>query len=164
LRKHPAPPANVNTKIVADPTGGKTLRQVLESHAQNPACAVCHSAMDPIGFGLENYNAIGAYRTMDGTLPVDSAGSFRAVRSSAVWWSWPRSSAATRPLQSAWRRSSTRTLSSRARAVGSESHGCSRARRRIERLCNEGSQVSRSRRRDRLEPNIPEPPRGWRLT
>jgi hypothetical protein len=70
----PPPPANVNTKIGADPTGAMTLRQVLESHARNPACAVCHSTMDPIGFGMENYNPIGAYRTKDGTLPVDSTG------------------------------------------------------------------------------------------
>ncbi|HXI60389.1 MAG TPA: DUF1592 domain-containing protein [Polyangia bacterium] len=70
----PPPPANVNTKVGADPTGGKTLRQVLESHAQNPACAVCHSKMDPIGFGLENYDPVGAYRTTDGMLPIDSAG------------------------------------------------------------------------------------------
>jgi len=70
----PPPPANVNTKIGVDPTGAKTLRQVLESHALNPACAACHGAMDPIGFSMENYNAIGAYRTTDGTLPVDSTG------------------------------------------------------------------------------------------
>ena len=70
----PPPPANVNTKIGADPTGAMTLRQVLENHAQNPACAVCHSKMDPIGFGLENYNAVGAYRTTDGMLPIDSKG------------------------------------------------------------------------------------------
>jgi len=70
----PPPPANVNTKIVLDPKGAMTLRQVLESHARNPACAVCHGTMDPIGFGMENYNPIGAYRTKDGTLPVDSTG------------------------------------------------------------------------------------------
>jgi hypothetical protein len=68
------PPANVNTKIAVDATGGKTFRQVMEDHAKNPACAVCHSMMDPIGFGLENYNAAGAYRTTDGTMPIDSSG------------------------------------------------------------------------------------------
>jgi hypothetical protein len=68
------PPPNVNTKVGADPTGVKTLRQVLEAHIQNPICATCHSQMDPMGFAMENYNAVGAYRTMDGTLPVDSTG------------------------------------------------------------------------------------------
>jgi hypothetical protein len=70
----PPPPANVNAMIMPDPTGVKTLRQVLEGHVSNPECASCHSLMDPIGFGMENYNAVGAYRTMDGTLPIDSTG------------------------------------------------------------------------------------------
>ena len=39
----------------------------------NP-CAVCHVVMDPLGFGLENYDPVGQYRTMDGALPVDSSG------------------------------------------------------------------------------------------
>ena len=70
----PPPPPNVNTTITADPAGAKTLRQVLEDHIQNATCAACHNLMDPIGFSMENYNAIGAYRTMDGTLPIDSTG------------------------------------------------------------------------------------------
>jgi Protein of unknown function (DUF1592)/Protein of unknown function (DUF1588)/Protein of unknown function (DUF1595)/Protein of unknown function (DUF1587)/Protein of unknown function (DUF1585) len=68
------PPANVNIMITPDPTGHLTLRQVLEGHITNPECASCHSLMDPIGFGMENYNAVGAYRTLDGTLPIDSSG------------------------------------------------------------------------------------------
>jgi hypothetical protein len=39
----------------------------------NP-CAVCHVVMDPLGFGLESYDPIGQYRTMDGALPVDASG------------------------------------------------------------------------------------------
>jgi hypothetical protein len=70
----PAPPATVNTTLAPDPTGMLTLRQVLEGHLSNASCAACHGLMDPIGFGLENYNAIGAYRTMDGKLPVDASG------------------------------------------------------------------------------------------
>ena len=70
----PPPPDKVNTNLAPDPTGMLTLRQVLEGHLSNPTCAACHSLMDPIGFGLENYNAIGAYRTMDGSLPVDATG------------------------------------------------------------------------------------------
>ena len=53
---------------------GQTLRQRLEAHRANPACSVCHNLMDPIGFGLENYDAVGAYRTMDSGAPVDSTG------------------------------------------------------------------------------------------
>jgi hypothetical protein len=46
----------------------------------NP-CAVCHVVMDPLGFGLENFDPIGQYRTMDGTLPVDSSGTLPDGRS-----------------------------------------------------------------------------------
>jgi hypothetical protein len=50
------------------------MRQQMEKHRANPACAGCHTRMDPLGFALENYNAIGAWRTHDGTLPVDAGG------------------------------------------------------------------------------------------
>jgi hypothetical protein len=69
----PAPPPDVDTSI--DPTKVMgTLRQQLEAHRTNPNCAVCHKNMDPIGLGLENYDAIGAYRTTDNGLPIDSSG------------------------------------------------------------------------------------------
>jgi hypothetical protein len=46
----------------------------MESHRANAACASCHSKMDPLGFGLENLNAIGAWRDKDGKFPVDASG------------------------------------------------------------------------------------------
>ena len=70
----PPPPPTVNTTLAPDSTGQKTLRQVLEAHVQSPLCASCHKIMDPIGFGMESYDAVGAYRTLDGTLPVDASG------------------------------------------------------------------------------------------
>ena len=51
-----------------------TLRQRLEQHRKNPACASCHQRMDPLGFALENYNAIGEWRTRDGDFPIDASG------------------------------------------------------------------------------------------
>ena len=51
-----------------------SLRQQMEKHRADPMCASCHSKMDPLGFGLENYNAIGKWRTMDGKFPVDASG------------------------------------------------------------------------------------------
>jgi hypothetical protein len=51
-----------------------TLRQRMEQHRSNPACAACHARMDPIGFGLENYNAIGMWRQLDGGQPIDPSG------------------------------------------------------------------------------------------
>ena len=53
---------------------GLTLRQRLERHRADTACAGCHTLMDPLGFGLEHYDAIGRYRTLEGTLPVDASG------------------------------------------------------------------------------------------
>ena len=51
-----------------------SLRMQMEEHRKNPTCASCHSRMDPLGFGLENFNAIGAWRTEDGKFPVDASG------------------------------------------------------------------------------------------
>jgi hypothetical protein len=51
-----------------------SLRQRLELHRSNPSCAACHRLLDPLGFGLENYDAIGAWRTMDGRFAIDPAG------------------------------------------------------------------------------------------
>ncbi|MBY0586508.1 DUF1592 domain-containing protein [bacterium] len=51
-----------------------TLRQRMEQHRVNPACATCHDTMDPLGFGLENFDAIGGWRDRDGEYPVDASG------------------------------------------------------------------------------------------
>jgi hypothetical protein len=63
--------ANLDEANVASPT---SVRQQLEAHRKNATCASCHRRMDPLGFGLENYDAIGAWRTDDGKFPVDSTG------------------------------------------------------------------------------------------
>lgn len=52
------------------------MRARMEAHRNNPTCAACHARMDPLGFALENFNAIGKWRTMDGGSPIDSTGSF----------------------------------------------------------------------------------------
>jgi hypothetical protein len=69
----PPPPGvpNLNEETVGT---SASLRQQLEQHRANATCASCHSRMDPLGFGLENYDAIGRWRTMDGKFPVDSSG------------------------------------------------------------------------------------------
>ena len=53
-----------------------SLRQRMENHRKNPSCANCHAKMDPIGFALENFNAIGGFRTKDGPFDIDSTGEF----------------------------------------------------------------------------------------
>jgi hypothetical protein len=55
---------------------GSTLRQRLEQHRKDPSCANCHAKMDAIGFALENYNAIGGFRSKDGEFEIDSSGQF----------------------------------------------------------------------------------------
>jgi hypothetical protein len=70
----PPPPPDVPPLDEAAVGKSSSLRQQMERHRADPACAVCHSKMDPLGFSLENYNAIGKWRTMDGSFPVDSSG------------------------------------------------------------------------------------------
>jgi hypothetical protein len=76
LLNMPPPPAPPNvpdleqTQIGAD----ATLRQRMEVHRANAVCATCHSKMDPIGFGLENFDAIGNWREKEGKSPIDASG------------------------------------------------------------------------------------------
>jgi len=68
----PNPPGNVPPP--APPTPGLTTRQRFTMHDQNACTGGCHKAMDPIGFGFENYDGIGQYRTTDQNLAVDASG------------------------------------------------------------------------------------------
>jgi hypothetical protein len=70
----PAPPGAVPALNTQDVGTAASVRERLEEHRANPLCAACHSRMDPLGFALENYDAIGRYRTADGTVPIDSKG------------------------------------------------------------------------------------------
>jgi hypothetical protein len=51
-----------------------SLRQQLEQHRKNAVCASCHARMDPLGFALENYDAVGAWRSRDGKFAIDPSG------------------------------------------------------------------------------------------
>jgi hypothetical protein len=69
----PPPPDDVDINPPAvDPTA--TTRERFAQHSEDPACAGCHQLMDPIGFGFENYDGIGLWRTKEGTLAVDASG------------------------------------------------------------------------------------------
>jgi hypothetical protein len=70
----PAPPPGVEQLKEAHEAGGATLRQRMERHRSDPTCAACHAGMDPLGFGLESFDSVGAWRTHDGGLPVDASG------------------------------------------------------------------------------------------
>ena len=70
----PPPPPGVGS---IDAKGGAlsgTMRQQMEKHRANPMCAGCHTRMDPLGFALENYNAIGEWRTEDASQRIDASG------------------------------------------------------------------------------------------
>lgn len=71
----PAPPPNVPA-LVENVENQKPLpvRERLAAHRRSPACAACHKMMDPIGLALENFNAIGLWRTVDSGAPIDPSG------------------------------------------------------------------------------------------
>jgi mono/diheme cytochrome c family protein len=70
----PDPPADVPNLNEASIGTAASLRQQLEAHRKDPTCASCHRRMDPLGFGLENFDAVGAWRTTDGNFPIDATG------------------------------------------------------------------------------------------
>jgi hypothetical protein len=72
----PPPPADVPAlKVEDDAAGGKplTMRAAMEKHRANPACASCHAKMDPIGFALEHFDAVGRWRADDDGKPIDAS-------------------------------------------------------------------------------------------
>jgi hypothetical protein len=73
--KVPEPPANAGSlDPEAGETRGKTLREELALHRRDATCASCHSKIDPIGFGLENFDAVGRFRAQEAGRPVDNTG------------------------------------------------------------------------------------------
>jgi hypothetical protein len=73
----PAPPPPPDVPPLEEPAAGgspKSVRERLEQHRANPACASCHDRIDPLGFALENYDVIGAWRESEGDKPIDATG------------------------------------------------------------------------------------------
>lgn len=76
----PPPPPPPEVPELKAPLGKKgllsagTLRQLMETHRANAGCAVCHKKMDPLGFGLENFDAVGAWRSQDADVAIDASG------------------------------------------------------------------------------------------
>ena len=78
LGEPPPPPPPDVPELASDETAitAGSLRLRMEEHRKNPSCANCHAKMDPIGFALENYNPVGAFRSKDGTFDIDASGEF----------------------------------------------------------------------------------------
>jgi hypothetical protein len=74
----PPPPADIPALTTATGEPGKalTMREAMAKHRAAPACASCHARMDPIGFAMENFDAIGRWRTRDGEHAIDASGTF----------------------------------------------------------------------------------------
>jgi mono/diheme cytochrome c family protein len=71
----PPPPANVPSLAEKDPNAGAaSLRERLEAHRQEAECRSCHERMDPLGFGLENFDVLGRWRSEEGGKAVDARG------------------------------------------------------------------------------------------
>ncbi len=77
----PPPPGAGDLPDQPDDRKAATLRQRMERHLKDPGCAACHRTLDPLGFGLEAYDAVGAWRTRDGAFPLDTAGTLPDGRS-----------------------------------------------------------------------------------
>ena len=72
----PDPPPNVDTDIApAEGEAPKTLRAIMERHRANPTCSSCHNIFEPMGTAMENFNAVGEWRTVDNGSPIDPTGS-----------------------------------------------------------------------------------------
>ncbi len=68
----PEPPANVNTDLERFNDGTpRSLRDLMELHRSDPVCSSCHYMMDTIGIAMENFDGVGRYRTMDGTVEIN---------------------------------------------------------------------------------------------
>jgi len=71
----PPPNANVGLRLDAPSPVPSTLRDHLTAHVVNPVCAGCHTVLDPVGLGLEQFDGIGAWRATEAGRPVDAHGS-----------------------------------------------------------------------------------------
>src|SRR5262249_20923606 len=71
----PPPPGDVPPlKPPAEGEKPRTMREQMADHRTNPVCASCHKLMDPIGLALENFDAVGAWRSRDADQPIDASG------------------------------------------------------------------------------------------
>ena len=71
----PSPPPGVDTSLpVVKGEAPKTLRARMEAHHTNPTCASCHKVFEPLGFTMENFDAVGKWRTIDAGSPIDATG------------------------------------------------------------------------------------------
>lgn len=82
----PPPPAMVPALPTVDGAAIRTTRQQVDQHTSPTACSGCHHALiNPVGFGLEHYDAVGAYRTQENNVPIDASGMLAGTMSNAMF-------------------------------------------------------------------------------
>jgi hypothetical protein len=75
----PAPPPDVAVDLGGETEEARTLRERLERHRTDPACASCHAVIDPPGFLFENFDSSGAWRDDENGWPIDSSGELDGI-------------------------------------------------------------------------------------
>jgi hypothetical protein len=82
----PPPPPNVPALPAVDGAQIRTTRQQVDQHTSPQACAGCHHTLiNPIGFGLENFDAVGAFRTQENNVPIDATGTLAGTQGNAAF-------------------------------------------------------------------------------
>lgn len=82
----PPPPPNVPALPAVDGTQIRTTRQQVDQHTSPAACAGCHHALiNPVGFGLENYDAVGSFRTQENNVPIDATGTLAGTQANVAF-------------------------------------------------------------------------------
>lgn len=81
----PSPPAGLNTAIPEATDELRTMRERVGQHLEDPSCAGCHLAMDPIGLGLENFDGVGRWRTEENGASIDPSGDLDGVAFADAW-------------------------------------------------------------------------------
>ncbi len=76
----PAPPPNVPALEEAPGVKYRSMRDRMEQHRKSPVCAACHARIDPLGFAMENFDAVGQWRTQEGDTPIDASGALDGVK------------------------------------------------------------------------------------
>jgi hypothetical protein len=80
----PSPPPDVPALEEEPGAKYRTMRERMEQHRKNPACAACHARIDPLGFAMENFDAVGQWRVRQGETPIDASGSLDGTNFNGV--------------------------------------------------------------------------------
>ncbi|MCA9704965.1 MAG: DUF1592 domain-containing protein [Myxococcales bacterium] len=81
----PPPPPDDVPLLPPEVDENSTTREQFEAHRDNPVCAACHELFDPIGFGFENYDAVGRWRTTENGFPIDASGELTLIDASGAF-------------------------------------------------------------------------------